>query len=322
MLGKFTRCWPFVLLVLLAAPLQAQTYPARPIRVVVGFPPGGGDDFVARVVATRLAEVLGQQVIVDNRSGAGGIIGWEYVAKSPPDGYTLAFGGASMTLGQSLRLKMPYDVLRDFSPISLIGRTALVLVVHPSVPAKTVKDLMALARAQPGRLNFASSGVGAMPHLAGELFKSMAKLDIVHVPYKGAAGIYPDLISGRVDFYIPPTASAMPHIETGKLRALAVTRTVRVDALPQVPTFAEAALPGYEIFGWYAFHAPAGTSRDTLNLVNAAVRSVVAIQDVRARLAKVGIDPESNSPDQMAAMMKMGAAKFGKIIRDAGIKPE
>lgn len=321
-LVKFTRYWAIAPVLFAAISLQAQTYPSKPIRVVVGFPAGGTDDYVARVVAPRLAEVLGQSIIVENRGGAGGIVGWDHVAKSPAAGYTLAFGGASMTVGQSIRIKMPYDVLRDFSPISLVGRTAFVLVVHPSVPARTVKALIALARSQPGTMNVASPGAGSMPHLAAELFKSTARVDFVHVPYKGGAAIYPDLTSGRVDVYFPPTASAMPHIENGKLRALAVTRTVPVAALPDVPTMAEAALPGYELSGWLAFHAPAGTPRDSVSLVNAALRKVVELQDVRVRFAKAGVDPESNSPEEMAAMMKMGVAKFGKMIRDAGIQPE
>lgn len=302
---------------------HAQDYPTKPVRIVLGFTAGGTDDYVARLIAPRLGQILGQQVMVENRPGAGGLIAWEYVAKSvQSDGYTLTQGGGSMTTAQHLRSKPPFDVLRDFTPISLISTTSYVLVVHPSVPAKTVKELVAVARANPGKLNYASPGVGVLGHLAGELFKSMARLDIVHVPYRGGTAIYPDLTSGRVDMYLPPPASVLPHLSSGRVRALGVTSTKRASILPDVPSISEAALPGYEISGWYAIHGPKAVPRDIVNKLNAAIQRVVVAPDIRERLLKAGLEPQTNSPDEMAEMLKAGVEKFGNIIRTAGIKAD
>jgi len=307
---------------LLTLPGYAQNYPTKPVRIVVAFLAGGADDFVARVVAPKLSDVLGQQVIVENRPGAGGLIGWEYVARSAPDGYTLALGGGSMIVSAALRAKPPYDVLRDFTPVALISTTSYVLVVHPSVPARTGKELVALARAHPGQLNYASPGVGTLGHLAGELFKSMARLDVVHVSYKGASSIYADLVSGQVHMYFAPPASAIPHVQNGKVRALGVTGARRVAVLPDVPTIAETVLPGYELTGWNALHGPAGIPRNAVNRLNAAIHDVVATPDVRERLSRAGPEPQTNTPEQIAGMVKAGVEKFGNIIRAIGIKPE
>ena len=310
-------------LLLLSLSGHAQSYPTKPVRVVVAFLAGGGDDYIARLIAPKLTEELGQQVVVENRPGAGGLIGWEHVAKSvPPDGYTLALGGGSMTTVPSLRSKPPFDLLRDFTPISLISTTSLVLVVHPSVPARTVKELITLARTRPGKLNYASPGAGALPHLSAELFKSMARIDIVHVPYKGAPPVYVDLISGRVDMFFGTLTSVLPHVPSGKVRALGVTGAKRAAVLPDIPTIAEAALPGYEISGWFAIHGPSGMPRGIVNRLNAAIHKVVAMPDVRERLLKVGAEPQTNTPEQMAAMMNAGVDKFGNIIRTAGIKAD
>ena len=311
----------FLLVVALYA--HGQTYPTKPVRMVVGFPAGGGDDYIARLIATRMAEVLGQPVIVENRPGAGGLIGWQYVAKTAAaDGYTLAFAGSSVTTMPSLRAKPPFDVVRDFAPISLIGTTSFVLVVHPSVPVKTAKELVSLAHAHPGKLNYASPGIGALGHIAAELLKSMARLDIAHVPYKGGQAIYPDLTSGRIDMYFAPLASGVPHVSSGRVRALGVTGRMRASVLPNVETIAEAALPGYEISGWYAIQAPRSVPRDIVNKLNAATQKAVTGPDVRERLVKGGVEPHTNTPDEMADIVKASVKKFGNIIRAAGIKPD
>ena len=303
--------------------VHAQNYPTKPVRVVVAFLAGGHDDYIGRLIAPKLTEVLGQQVIVENRPGGGGVIGWEYVAKvAPPDGYTLALGGGSMTTLPSLRSKPPYDVLRDFRPISLISTTSFVLVVHPSVPARTVKELIALAREQPGKLNYASPGAGALGHLSAELLKSMAGLDIVHVPYKGAPPAFADLMAGRVDMYFSTLTSAVPHVLSGKVRALGVTSAKRVAIFPDVPTIGEAALDEYDISGWSALHGPAGVPRDVVDRLNAAIHKVVAMQDLREQFLRVGDEPQTNTPEQMAEMMRAGVEKFGSIIRTAGIKAD
>ena len=313
---------PYLILLFACLPVAAaaQSYPSKPVRIVVAFVAGGGDDFHGRLVAQKLTEVLGQQVIVENRGGAGGFVGWEYVAKAAPDGYTLLLGGGSLTTVPSLRPNAPFDVLRDFTPISLISTFGLVLVVHPSVPARNVKELIALARARPGKLNYASSDAGATPHLSAELFKSMAKLDIVHIPYKGSTPAYVDLMAGQTDMYFGVMAGALPHIRSHKVRALGVTAARRAASLPEAPTIAESGLPGYELTSWYALMGPGGMPADIVARLNGAVHKVIAMPDVRERLLNAGSEPEVNTPDQMAAMVKANVAKFGRIIRTAGIK--
>ena len=297
-------------------------YPVKPVRIVVAFVAGGGDDFHGRLMALKLTEVLGQQVIVENRGGAGGFVGWEYVAKSAPDGYTLLLGGGSLTTVPSLRPNATFDVLRDFTGISLISTFGLVLVVHPSVPAKNVRELIALARSKPGKLNYASSGARATPHLSAELFKHMAKLDMVHIPYKGSTPAYVDLMAGQIDLYFGVLAGALPQIRAGKVRALGVTSAKRTQSLPDVPTIAEAGLPGYELSSWYAIVGPGGMPRDVTLKLNAAVHKVLAMPDVRERLLNAGSEPEVNTPEQMAVVIKANVEKFGVIIKTAGIKAD
>ena len=311
-----------VLLLSIAAPSVAfaQTYPAKPVRIVVAFVPGGADDFHGRLMAQKLGEAFGQQFIVENRGGAGGFVGWEYVAKSQPDGYTLLMGGGSLTTIPSLRPTATIDVVRDFTPISLVGSFGLVLVVHPSVPARNVKELIALARKQPGKLNYASSGAGATPHLSAELFKSMANLNIVHIPYKGSTPAYVDLMSGQVDMYFGVMGGALPHVKGGRVRALGVTTAKRAQALPDVPTIAESGLPGYELSSWYALFGPGGMPRDVVARLNEAVVKTVASPDTRDRLLKAGSEPASSTPEQLGALVRENVAKFGKIIKSAGIK--
>ncbi len=303
-----------------ASTSSGQAYPVKPVRIVVAFVAGGGDDFHGRLMALKLTAVLGQQVIVENRGGAGGFVGWEHVAKSSPDGYTLLLAGGSLTTVPSLRPNASFDVLRDFTGVSLISTFGLVLVVHPSVPAKNVRELIALARSKPGKLNYASSGAGATPHLSAELFKHMAKLDMAHIPYKGSTPAYVDLMAGQVDMYFGVLAGALPQIRAGRVRALGVTPAKRAQSLPDVPTIAEAGLPGYELSSWYSIVGPGGLPRDVTLKLNAAVHKVVALPDVRERLLNAGSDPEVNTPEQMAALIKTNVDKFGVIIKTAGIK--
>lgn len=298
----------------------AQAYPTKPVRMVVAFVPGGADDFHGRLMAQKLGEHFGRQFVVENRGGAGGFVGWEYVARSPADGYTLLLGGGSLTTIPSLRPSAPIDVMRDFTPISLISTFALVLVVHPSVPAQNVKTLIALARKQPGKLNYASSGAGATPHLSAELFKSLANVDIVHIPYKGSTPAYVDLMGGQVDMYFGVMGGALPHIRSGRVRALGVTSGKRSASLPEVPTIAESGLPGYELTSWYAVMGPGGLPRDIVMRLNEAVVKVVAQADTRARLINAGSEPATSTPEQLGALMRENMAKFGKIIKTAGIK--
>jgi tripartite-type tricarboxylate transporter receptor subunit TctC len=298
----------------------AQSYPTKSVRIVVAFAPGGADDFHGRLVAQKLGETFGQQFVVENRGGAGGFVGWEYVAKSQPDGYTLLLGGGSLTTIPSLRPSATIDPVRDFTPISLIGSFGLVLVTHPNVPARNVKELIALARKQPGKLNYASSGAGATPHLSAELFKSMANLNIVHIPYKGSTPAYVDLMTGQVDMYFGVMGGALPHIKGGRVRALGVTTAKRSPSLPEVPTIAESGLPGYELSSWYALFGPGGMPRDVVARLNDGVVKAVANADTRDRLVKAGSEPASSTPEQLAALVRENVAKFGKIIKTAGIK--
>jgi tripartite-type tricarboxylate transporter receptor subunit TctC len=311
------------LLSCLAAQLAgAQAYPSKPVRIVVAFAPGGADDFHGRLMAQKLTEAFGQQFIVENRAGAGGYVGWEFISKAPPDGYTLLLGGGSLTTVPSLRPNATFDVLRDFTPISLISTFGLVLVVHPSVPAYGVRELIALARKAPGKLNYASSGAGATPHLSAELFKSMAKVDITHIPYKGSTPAYIDLMAGQVDMYFGVMAGALPHISSRRVRALGVTAAKRSALLPDVPTIAEVALPGYELSSWYALLGPGGMQRDLVARLNEAVVKVVSAAETRDRLLKSGSEPATSTPAELATLLRQNLGKFGRIIKSAGIKAE
>jgi tripartite-type tricarboxylate transporter receptor subunit TctC len=298
----------------------AERYPVKPVRIVVGFPPGGSDDTHARLLAQKMTEAFGRQMVVDNRPGAGGIIGQDSVAKAAPDGYTLLFAGPAIVIAPNLYPKMPYDLMRDLTPVSRVATFMAVLVVHPSVPAKSVKELIALARSRPGKLNFASSGAGAVPHLNGELFKQMAKVDITHIPYKGGAPALVDLIGGQVDMYFSLMGSAMSYIAAGKVRPLAVTSAARSKALPDVPTMAEAGLPLYDLTGWYAIMAPSATPRDIISQLNAAVVNAVGSPDLQERLFKLGSEPAISTPEQMLLRLREDMTKFSQIIRTAGVK--
>jgi tripartite-type tricarboxylate transporter receptor subunit TctC len=315
-LGAVTLTVPF------GAFAQQQPYPVKPIRVIVTTAPGGSDDFQGRLIAQGLTEAFGQQVIVENRPGGGAMIGREFVARAVPDGYTLLLGGSAMGTVPALRPSSKLDVLRDFTPISQISSYPLLLVVHPSVPAKSVKELIALARVSPGKLNFGSSGAGQSPHLAAELFKSMAKVDIVHISYQGSAPAYVDIMSGRVDMIFGVIAAAIQQVRAGKVRPLGVTGTLRATMLPDIPTIAEAALPGYEYPSWMAVFGPSGLPRDAVTRLNVAIQKTMIATDTRKRMLQVGLEPETNTPEQLAEKLKNDVGRLGKIIRDAGIKIE
>ena len=301
---------------------QQQPYPVKPIRVIVTAAPGGTDDFQGRLIAQGLTEVFGQQVIVENRPGGGAMIGREFVARAVPDGYTLLLGGSSLGTVPALRPSSKLDVLRDFTPISQISNYPLLLVVHPSVPAKSVKELIALTRVNPGKLNFGSSGAGQSPHLAAELFKSIAKVDIVHIPYQGSAPAYVDIMSGRIDMIFGVIAAAIQQVRAGKVRPLGVTASMRVAVLPDVPTIAEAALPGYEYPSWMAVFGPTGLPRDAVTRLNGAIQKTMLATETRKRMLQVGLEPETNTPEQLAEKLKNDVGRLGKIIREAGIKIE
>lgn len=306
-----------------SAPLaSAQQYPNKPIRLVVPYPPGGPNDIIGRIVAQKLGDALGQQLIVDNRPGAGGNIGTGVVAKSPPDGYTLLSGGMGSLVMNPLIEKVPYDPQRDFAPVILMASAPNVLVVHPSLPVKDVKGLIALARVRPGQLNYGSGGVGSTPHLSGALFNTMAKVNIVHIPYKGNAPAITDLLGGQVQLAFLGIPPVQPHVVSGKLRAVAVTSSRRSQALTAVPTVAESGLPGYELSPWYGVLAPAGTPADIVTRLNTVIAKIMRTPDMGERLTAIGAEPETTTPDEYAARIKGDIEKWAKVIRDAKITAE
>ena len=291
--------------------------------MIVAFPPGGGTDIVARMLAPRLGEALGQSVLVENRGGASGNIGTELAARAAPDGYTILMGNvAPNAINVSLFRNLPFDPVADFVPVSLVASTPNILVVHPSIPARTVKEVIALAKAKPGTLNFASAGVGSSSHLAGELFRILAGADIVHVPYKGAGPAMVDVLSGQVQLYFATMPAAMSHVKSGKLAPVAVTSSRRSQALPDLPTTAEAGVPGYEASTWYGVLAPTHTPAAVIARLHENIVKILAVPETRARLADQGFEPAGNSPEEFGAYIKSEIAKWGKVIGDAGIRPE
>ena len=304
-------------------PASAQPYPNRPLRIVVPFPPGGGTDIGTRIVAQKLQEAWGQAVIVENKPGAAGIVGTELTAKSAPDGYTFMMGNiGTHAINVSLYKKLAYDPVRDFAPVSMVADLPLLLLVHPSVPANSVKELIALAKSQPGKLNFSSSGAGGSMHVAAELFKSMTGVDMVHIPYKGGAPAVADLLSGQVALSFSTVLETIQHVKAGKVRALAVTNDHRSIALPDLPTIAEAGLPGYQSISWLALFAPAGTPKDIVNKVSAESVRILKLPDVKERLLAQGAEPIGSTPEQLAAILAADIAKYAKVIRESGYKPE
>jgi len=300
-----------------------EAWPTKRITYVVPFAPGGNTDTLARIISEKLTGTLGQPVIVDNKPGAGGNIGSDFVAKAKPDGYTILGGTiSSHAINSSIYPKMPYDATKDFEPITLIASSPLVLAVPANSPYKTAKDLLAAAKAKPGDLTFASAGTGTSPHLAGELLKSVTHVDVTHVPYKGSGPAVTDLIAGHVQFMFDTALIVGPHIKAGKLRPLAVTSSKRVKTLPDVPTLVEAGVPGYEIGSWQAIFAPAGTPKPIVQKLNTSIVGVLKMPDVQERLAGLGMDTVAGTPDELGQFQKAEVVKWSKIVKEANIKPE
>ena len=297
-------------------------YPARSIRVIVGFPPGSGADITARVIGAKAGEALAQQVIVDNRPGAASNIAAELAAKAPADGYTLFIGTVANTINATLYPRLPFDFARDFAPVALTTAAPNVLVVHTSVPAKSVKELIALAKIRPGQLNYASAGTGTAPHLSGELFNAMAGVRMVHIPYKGSPPAVTDLLAGEVALMFSPSSTVLPHVKTGRLRALAVTTAARLPSLPELPTVAESGLKGYETITWFGFVAPAKTPQAIVARLNAEIVKVLALPEVRKPFAIQGIEVIGGTPEQFASYIRDEITKWAKVIRLSGAKAD
>jgi len=297
--------------VLLSTRVIAQDFPARPVRVIVPFPPGGGADALARLLGPKLADLWGQQVIVENKPGASGHIGADFVAQSPADGYTLLMSSTASLTEKSVD---------RFAPVSLVSASAYIVTANPRVAAQNIRELIALARANPAKLTFGSSGVGAASHLSAELFKSMARVDMLHVPYKGTGQALTDLLAGQVDLLFAPSQTVLPHVEAGRLKALAVTGVKRAQTLPGVPTVAESGLPGYQAVGWFGLLAPAATPGSIVLKLSADVNSVLAQAEVRAKMTALGADPGGNTPEEFARFIREDQAKWAKLMRQAGIE--
>ena len=306
----------------LAGAAQAADYPERPVRVIVTFPAGGGTDIVARMIFQKVAERAGGSFVIDNRGGAGGTIGTEQAAKAPADGYTIVVVSGSHTINPALYKKLAYDAARDFAPISMLVSGPGVLVVHPSLPARSVKELIAVAKSRPGELLYASPGNGTPPHLAAELFKSMAGVTIVHVPYKGNAQAMMDLIAGQESLSFPTGPSAMPHVQAKRLRALGVTTAKRAAGLPDIPTIAESGLPGYDASAWYGVLAPVGTPPAIIAKLQSEIHIALRSPDIVDKLSAQGLEPAPNNADEFARFIAAELAKWNKIIAAAGIKVE
>ena len=300
---------------------MAQGYPSRPIRMVIGFPPGGGTDIVGRIVAQKLSEVMGQQVLPDNRGGASGQIAAEIVAKAPPDGYTVMMAHiAAISILPTLVPKLPYDAVKDFAPISLVAIGPNVLVVHPSLPVRTVKDLVALARARPGQLQYASPGAGTVQHLAAEYFKLQAKVDMLHVPYKGSGQSIVDLIAGQVHLNFDSVPPIINHVKSGRLRAIAVTSEKRFSLLPDIPSVSEGGVPGFDMSTWWGLVAPGGVSKEVIAKLHGETAKLLKQPDAREKIANVGAETVGNSPEEFAAFIRSERVKYAKLVKDANIK--
>jgi tripartite-type tricarboxylate transporter receptor subunit TctC len=300
----------------------AQSYPVRPVRVIVPFPAGGSNDIIARVLAQQMSESLRQQFVVDNRAGAGGNIGTDLVAKAAPDGYTVLSGGMGSLVMNPAITKVPYDALRDFSPITLIARAPNVLVTHPSLPVHSVKDLIALARARPGQLNYGSGGVGSTPHLSGALFAAMAGITLNHVAYKGSAPAITDLIAGQVQLSFGGIPAVLPHVNQGRLRAIAVTGLTRSAQLPPIPTVSESGVKGYEVNPWYGMLAPAGTPRDIVDILHAQCQKILRSSAMKEHLTRQGADPDGAPPAAFADVLRADIARWSKFIKQNRIEAE
>jgi len=301
--------------------LAADKYPTKPIRFVVPFAPGGGTDIVARVIAQRMTEALGEQVVVDNRGGAGGTIGAEINARAVPDGYTLIMVSGSYAVNPTV-YKLPYDPITGVTPVAQIATGPFVVVVHPSVPVKNIRELIALAKAKPGALNFASTGTGGITHLTTELFKLMAHVNLTHIPYKGTGPAIIDLLGGQVHVLFGASAAVVPHVRTGKLRALAVTGPERMGALPDLPTVNESGLPGYEVSLWYGVLGPKGLPKDIVARWNSEIKRIVQTQEMKDRFASEGLTPAPGAPGDFAKVLKRDIEKWMKVVKDANVKAQ
>ncbi len=311
-----------ILLLLATCAGWAQSYPVKPVRILIGFAPGGGADIVARGLTPRLVEALGQQIIVDNRPGANGMIAAELAAKAPPDGYTLLVAPGNYAFAPAMYAKLTFDMATAFAPVSLLAETPLLVVVHPSLPVKSISQLIALAKSRPGKLAYASGGIGGSAHLATELFRALTQVDLVHVPYKGTGAAISDLIGGQVQLCICTLPSVLPHVRSGRLRALAVTTTRRTSAAQDIPTVAEAGVAGYEVSQWYGLLAPADTPAPVIERLNAEVAKALKHPDSRSRLQAEGAEPVGSTPQEFGAFFKAEIAKWTQIMQKAGIRAE
>ena len=312
----------FAVLAFAAAVVSAQSYPSRLVRMVVAYPAGGSIDVVSRLVNQRLTSALGQQFIVENRAGAAGNIGTDYVAKAASDGYVLLMGSAaSISSAPAVYAKLPYDPVRDLAPMVQVANQPNVLTAHPSVPAKTLKEFIALAKANPGKFNYGSSGIGASQHMTAELFAMLSGVKIEHIPYKGGTPAMTDLISGQIDFMFTPAPNAIAFVQSGKIRGIAVTSLKRSSALPELPTMNESGLQRFELLGWIGLLGPAGTPREIVDRLNGEVNKMLA-GDIRQRLTELGLDAVGGTPEQFAAFIRQDIAKYAKIVKVAGIPPQ
>jgi tripartite-type tricarboxylate transporter receptor subunit TctC len=304
------------------SPAHAQTYPSKPVRIVVGFPPGGATDVVARTISQKLGDTLGQPVIVDNRAGAASNIGAELVATAPKDGHTIFMGTVSTSINPSLYKKLAYDPLRDFAPVSQVTSTPFLFVVHPSLPARNVKEFIALARTKPGELNYASAGSGSGAHLFVEMLASMARMKLQHVPYKGAAPATTATLSGETIFMFENIVTALPLARAGRLRSLGVTTATRSATAPEIPTIAEAGVPGYDANAWFGIFAPAGTPKAVIDRLNAEIVKIVKLPETRDRFLSLGAEPVGSTAEQFGAFFKNEVAKWGKVVKESGARVE
>ena len=321
MASKFKLLSIFVFLVISGSGF-ALDYPSKPIRIIVGFPPGAGADVLARVVSQKLSDSLKQQVIVDNKPGAGTNIGTNYVAKSNPDGYNILLITVANAINPSLTLNLSFDIEKDFLPVILAGFASNVLVVHPSLPVNSIQELVALAKAKPGKLTYGSSGTGTSPHLAAELFKRNLGLDMVHVPYKGGPQALTDLIGGQVDSLFVITSTVMPHISSGKLKALAIAGPSRSTLLPNIPTIQETVIPSFDVNTWFGFAVPSGTSSEIVNKLNHELEIILKSSDIKNKLTPLGIETTGGSPERLRLHLQNDLKKWADIVKMSGIKPE
>jgi len=319
---KLPRLLPLAAALLIAVPAAAQNYPTRPVRVIVPFAAGGNTDITARAIGARLSEVFGQQIVVENRPGGATNIGSELVAKAPPDGYTILMGGATNAINMSTQAKPPYDTVRDFAPIILCVKGANVLTTHPSLPAKSLKELIALAKARPGQLNFASSGLGSSNQMAGELFKVMAQVNIVHIPYKGNTPALTDTLAGNVEMMFSGVPVLVLHIQSGRLRAIAIGSLKRFVAIPDVPTFDESGLKGYEATTWFGLMAPVKTPKEIVARWNTEVDKILASPDLKSRFLNDGLEAMGGSQEEFARFIRVEIDKYATVVKSSGMKPQ